>query len=85
MIKFYFLIIILLIHYGLSRAQIPDGSVELWEEVFNYDKPAGWSTNQDTLHSRFEKDSISIDGNYSLKIIPGALFSWDGFESRELK
>ena len=82
MAKFYSIIFILLIHADLARAQIPNGSFETWEEIFNYEKPASWWTNQDTLYSRFEKDSISIEGNYSLKIIPGVISSWDGCESR---
>lgn len=82
MAKFYFLIILLLVNYSFSQAQIPNGSFELWEDVFDYEKPISWWTNQDTLYSRFEKDSNSIEGDFSLKIIPGAISSWNGCESR---
>lgn len=82
MAKFIFLIILLLVNHSLSRAQIPNGGFEFWEEVLNYEKPVGWSTNQNTIYSRFEKDSISVEGNFSLKILPGPISSWDGCENR---
>ena len=65
-----------------STAQIPNGGFEDWESVLNFEKPVGWWTNQDTVFSRFEKDTLSVEGNFSLKIVPGGAPSWLGCESR---
>ncbi len=80
--KYFFSIILIQLSIELVCGQIPNGSFEFWEEIFNYEKPLDWSTNQDTLHTRFERDTISIDGQYSLKIIPGVTSSWLGCESQ---
>lgn len=65
-----------------SSAQIPNGGFEEWQSVLNYEKPVGWWTNQDTAFARFEKDTVAVEGNYSLKILPGGAPSWLGCESR---
>ncbi len=51
--------------------QIPNGGFEDWETVQNYEKPLLWQTNQDTNILRFMKDTLSAEGDYSLKIVPG--------------
>ena len=81
MIKYFFSIMLSLLGFELGYAQIPNGSFESWETVNNYEIPSDWSTNQSALHPRFEKDSISIDGQYSLKIISSVTSYWEGCTS----
>lgn len=51
-------------------AQISNAGFEEWEQIQNYEKPMFWDTNQDSTFTRFEKGEISVEGEYSLKIIP---------------
>src|SRR5688572_1061242 len=81
MVKYLLLIIPLILDLESSQAQIPNGSFEFWEEVLNYEKPVGWSTNQDTNYTRIEKDTFAIEGNYSLKLMPTVTYSWQGCTS----
>ena len=53
----------------------------MWDEEFNYEKPTNWWTNQDTMYTRIEKDTVSMEGNYSLKMVPSVGSSWQGCES----
>lgn len=54
-----------------ALSQIPNGGLEDWETIQNYEKPLLWQTNQDTNIVRFMKDTVRTEGAYSLKIIPG--------------
>lgn len=62
----------LMLGYLLSPAygQIPNGGFEDWEATPYYEKPLFWNTNQDSDFVRFEKDTICVEGNFSLKAIP---------------
>ncbi len=53
------------------KAQILNPSFEDWEPIQNFEKPLHWETNQDSNFERFVKDTDAVQGNYSLKIIPG--------------
>ncbi len=79
--KYFFLIILILFDLELFQAQILNGSFESWEEVLNYEKPIGWTTNQDTITTRIVKDANAVDGNYSLKLLPTVNSSWAGCTS----
>lgn len=57
-------------------AQIPNGGFEDWELIQNFEKPLFWETNQDSNYVRFVKDTLSIQGDYSLKIVPGSFTAW---------
>lgn len=59
---------IILLTCQLASAQIPNGGFESWTQEFNYETPTGWESNQDTFYLRVEKDSLSVEGNYSLKL-----------------
>lgn len=69
------LILISILKIG-AIAQIPNGGFEDWELTQNFEKPIFWETNQDSNFVRFEKDTISIEGNYSLKIVPSSFTAW---------
>ncbi|MEM1325409.1 MAG: T9SS type A sorting domain-containing protein [Bacteroidota bacterium] len=69
------LILISILEIG-AIAQIPNGGFEDWELIQNFEKPIFWETNQDSNFVRFEKDTISIEGNYSLKIVPSTFTAW---------
>ena len=56
--------------------QIPNGGFEDWESIQNFEKPVYWNTNQDSSFIRFEKDTFSVEGNYSLKIVPSSFSAW---------
>ena len=55
---------------GIVYGQIPNGGFEDWEFIQNFEKPVGWNTNQDSNLIRFEKDTLSVEGSYSLKFVP---------------
>lgn len=57
-------------------SQIPNGGFEDWNSIQNYETPINWDTNQDSMFTRFEKDPISVEGEYSLKIIPSSETAW---------
>ena len=58
-------------------AQIANGGFEEWELIDNVEKPVSWATSeQDSLNIRIEKDSSSIEGDYSMKIVPRNLNPW---------
>ena len=70
----YFLLLILPIQI---IAQIANGGFEKWELIDNIEEPLFWTTSeQDSLNIRIEKDSNSIEGNYSMKIVPRNLNPW---------
>jgi len=77
MIKYLILIFPFWVHSLAAQVQIPNGDLELWESILNYEEPIGWFTNNDTLHTRLEKDSIAVEGVYSLKFIPTVFSSWE--------
>lgn len=74
------IITVLLIFYtsltSNISAQILNGGFEEWETVQNFEKPKFWNTNQDANFVRFEKDTLSVEGNYSLKVVPSAFSAW---------
>ena len=82
MLRYGLLIVLFCNILVTTYTQIPNGGFELWETAGNFEKPIGWHVNQDSIYERFQKDSISVEGNYSLKIIPGAFSSWEGCNSR---
>lgn len=63
---------------GEVFAQIPNGGFEDWEQIQDYENPLHWETNQYgySTYKRFEKDTLSVEGNYSLKIVPGSFSAW---------
>lgn len=79
--KFYFSILLALTVHVSLHAQISNGSFELWEAVENYEEPVGWATNQDTNYIRIEKDTLSIFGEYSMKLVPADVPSWGNCSS----
>ena len=47
-------------------SQIANGGFEEWELIDNVEKPVSWATSeQDSLNIRIEKDSSSVEGDYS--------------------
>jgi hypothetical protein len=66
--------LVLLIHllsFDYSAAQIPNGGFESWVRNQNVDIPLYWETNQDSTLIRFEKDSTHfLEGKYAIKINP---------------
>ncbi len=54
----------------VSNAQILNASFEQWETIDNYEIPLHWQSNQDSETNRIEKSDESVDGNYSLKLVP---------------
>lgn len=51
------------------RAQIPNGGFEDWDRIYNFEAPSVWKTNADSLLDRFSRDTMRIEGEYSLKIL----------------
>lgn len=49
--------------------QIPNGGFEDWDRIYNFETPAIWKTNADSLLDRFSRDTMRIEGEYSLKIL----------------
>jgi hypothetical protein len=76
--------VILTLHFLESHSQIPNGGFEMWEDGPNYFKPASWWTNQDSIYTRFERDTFAFEGNYSLKILPSVASSWQGCASQAI-
>ncbi len=66
----------------ISLSQIPNGGFEEWEVVDNKEKPVFWETNQDTIHRRISKDSISIEGDYSIRFESDATTGWSECTSK---
>lgn len=73
--KWKLLFVILIFSTSLS-GQVSNGSFEDWEVIVvdTIEQPIGWSTNYnfgwfDSIPNvkRFERDTISVEGNYSLK------------------
>jgi hypothetical protein len=58
---------------GLSAsAQILNGSFESWEPIQSFQKPTQWTTNQDNgPFERVQRDTMAVDGDYAIKLIPG--------------
>jgi hypothetical protein len=84
MIKYLQLMVLLSLNFHEVQAQIPNGGFETWDNEFNYAKPTGWWTNQDTIYTRFEKDTNSVEGNYALKIVSSGGSAKQGCESRAI-
>ena len=80
--KYLLTTIVGIIVFSLSQAQIPNGGFENWEQVDNYEKPLNWSTNQDTFYTRLVRDTISVEGMSSMKLIPSEDIHLHGCESR---
>ena len=78
MIKYLLILTLLILCFHEIKAQIPNGGFEMWDNVFNYEKPTLWWTNQDTIYTRIKKDTISMEGNYSLNLVPSVASSWHG-------
>ena len=79
--RYFYLFCLSLIHFS-TIAQIPNGGFEIWETIENYEVPSLWETNQDTIYSRITKDSISIEGEYSLKLSSDSQTAWFDCSSR---
>lgn len=71
-----FTLLILLWTSCLGFAQIPNASFEDWSPQNNYETPDLWNTNQDTLYQRVTKDSINVDGDYSIKLSSNSPSAW---------
>ena len=60
-------LILLLLPCLSVRGQVPNGSFESWDSVWNFETPTGWYSNQDTFFHRIARDTLSVDGEYSAK------------------
>lgn len=69
--KFLYILIFGSCFVSTVFTQIPNGGFEDWQPVSNYEKPDLWETNQNAGYHRFVKDTVSVEGKFSLKIIPG--------------
>lgn len=76
------ILIILMLVPILMQAQIPNGGFEEWEVQNGIETPLGWETNQTADRIRMVKDSLAMEGTYSLKIIPGSTTAWQDCVSR---
>ena len=74
-------LLILTLNY-YSVGQFEKEGFENWEMIGSYEKPTGWETNQDTVLLRIQKDTNSIEGKYSLKMLPSSNSSWHDCKSR---
>lgn len=74
-------LIILLLSIVTCFTQIPNGGFENWDSIANYEKPAGWTTNQSEMFSRFKKSTFHIEKDFALEIIPSAYSAWHNCES----
>ena len=59
-------------------SQVLIESFEDWEPSLFFEVPANWETNQDSNFARFEKSTEAVEGDYSLKIIPGTTSATQG-------
>ena len=75
------LLLILVIQINYSSAQISNGGFEIWVQESNYERPADWITNQDSVYRRIEKDTVAVEGNYSLKFVSEVTDPFEGCES----
>lgn len=66
----------------ISLSQIPNGGFEGWEMVNNKEKPVFWESNQDTIHRRIFKDSVSVEGNYSIRFESDVATGWSECTSK---
>lgn len=82
MVKYLFLLFPVIFNSVSAQIQIPNGGFEMWEPILNYEEPVDWNTNNDSLHYRIGKDTIAIEGEYSLKFISAEAGSWQGCESK---
>ncbi len=48
--------------------QIQSGGFEDWEMIENYYEPLGWDTEQNTLLQRIFMDTLSVDGDFSIRM-----------------
>lgn len=71
-----FYILLFSLATSFTFGQIPNGGFESWESVNNYEVPVFWETNQDTLYTRVTKDTIRIEGSYSLKLSSDVGTAW---------
>ena len=55
--------------FNQINAQIPNGSFENWDVINGVKKPVSWNFNQ-SLSLGFIKDTISVEGDFSLKLFP---------------
>jgi len=54
--------------YNPCLAQFPNGGFEEWVMVENYMEPVGWDTEQDTFLNKIFMDTMSVEGNYSVRM-----------------
>jgi hypothetical protein len=64
-----------------ATGQIPNAGFEDWDSIGNYEKPLGWITNQTQELARLERDTVRVEGTYSLKLFPSTGNWFDGCES----
>lgn len=79
-LTFLITVLFLLLIENLN-SQVLNSGFEEWEQIDNYEKPIFWNTNQDTNHLRLVRDTLSVEGNYSLKFIPNYNSAWETCES----
>lgn len=71
-----YLLVIFIFSSLYTFAQIPNFSFEEWDNIDNYEKPRHWDTNQGIMYARIEKDTIAVDGDYSLKFLSNIPTAW---------
>ena len=54
---------------NIINTQVPNGSFEDWDVINGVKKPVSWDFNQ-SLSLGFIKDTISVEGDFSLKLFP---------------
>ena len=74
--------IFLIVLCSQVNGQIFNEGFEDWASIKNYESPNGWQTNQDTNFKRLEKDTQSVSGEYSVKLIPSSHTAWSDCQSR---
>lgn len=70
------ILILLSCSHGIN-CQIINGGFEEWEEVEGYTKPVGWQAGYgfaNYLYDGLIRDTISVEGDFSLKIVSSANF-----------
>ena len=70
-------ILIAVLFFTNLTGQVPNGGFEDWELTGFHEKPVYWTTNQDSVFARMEKDSIfKVEGKYALRLFPSSLTAW---------
>jgi len=62
--------------FSSSMGQLYNSGFEEWSIVDGYEVPTGWQVNQDSLFNRIDRSTESVEGDYSLYILPSPQTAW---------